>query len=168
MQQLALAHHCCILVLTHLRKSGNYGRANDGGDPFEEVTGSMGLPSKADTIMVFKKIANSNEGKLYMRGRETKEQTLELDFVNGLWYVKDHHNMTPEDEEETISCKYYNELLEYLTESEKKHVKPSEFGRWYLNTYGQRLTNPSMVLKRLYSKNMIDMDRGKYCIKRKR
>lgn len=164
LQQLALAHHCCILVLTHLRKSGANGRS-ETSDPFEEITGSMGLPSKADTVMVFKKGINNQEGKLYVRGRETREQTLDLDFVNGLWYVKDYHNLPEVDQEEAKDVKYLPELQAYMTESAKEWVTPREFGNWYNQTFGAKLTNPYMVMKRLYARNCLNFKSGKYAIR---
>ena len=157
LQQLAIAHHCCILVITHLRKTSAY----SSSDPFEEITGSMGLPSKADTIIVFKKGTNTNEGKLYIRGRETKEQTIDVDFVDGLWYVRE------ENTNDYSQLKYYTDFEEYFEETGKSAVTPGDFAVWYQKRTGSKMSNASMALKRLYERDAIERKNGKYMPRRK-
>lgn len=158
LQQLAIAHHCCILVITHLRKSSSYSST----DPFEEITGSMGLPSKADTIIVFKKGTNTNEGKLYIRGRETREQTIDVDFVDGLWYVRE------ENGGDFSQLKYYADFEEYFIETGKQTVTPGEFATWYMKRTGEKMSNAAMALKRLYEKSAIERSHGKYMLRANR
>jgi hypothetical protein len=158
LQQLALAHRCCIMLIHHLRKQG-INRGESSGDPFEEISGSMGLPSKADTIMVLKRGIHTNSATLYIRGRETQEQKIELEASNGLWYVK------PElkDDEEVSRLKYGNDLLEYFEENGlKKDVTPGEFGRWYFARTGEKMSNPAQILGNMYKRNAIDKTNGRY------
>lgn len=121
----------------------------------------MGLPSKADTIIVFKKGTNTNEGKLYIRGRETKEQTIDVDFVDGLWYVRE------ENTNDYSQLKYYTDFEEYFEETGKSAVTPGDFAVWYQKRTGSKMSNASMALKRLYERDAIERKNGKYMPRRK-
>ena len=146
------------MLVHHLRKQG-INKGESSTDPFEELSGSMGLPSKADTIMVLKRSILQNCATLYVRGRETQEQRLELEQTNGLWYVK------PElkDDEEVSRMKYGTDFLEYFEENAtKSDVTPGEFGRWYTARTGDRISNPAQVLGNMWKRNAIDKSNGRY------
>lgn len=156
-QQLALAHHCCIVMITHLRKTS----AISSGDPFEEVTGSLGTVAKADTTMVFKKGVNTGEGKLYVRGRDSEEKTIDLQFVDCLWYAKDE-DAQQEEGVNGVQYKYFTDFIEYFEETGKSAVTPGEFGKWYANQTGSKMSNPAQTLKKWYERGVATRYKGRY------
>lgn len=70
-----------ILVITHTRKSG----ADDGADPIDQVSGTLGLTGAADHIMVLDRGAHGFT--LYGRGRDVEEFNIALAFDadHGTW-----------------------------------------------------------------------------------
>lgn len=66
LQSLALGYGVAIVVIHHLRKM-----ASDSGDPFDTVSGTMGLTGAVDTALVFDRTANGVT--LYGRGRDIEE-----------------------------------------------------------------------------------------------
>lgn len=65
LQQLAADYNVAIVVVTHTRKGGA------DTDPFEKVSGTLGLSGAADTVMVLDR--DSNGATLYARGRDIEE-----------------------------------------------------------------------------------------------
>jgi len=72
LQQLAMATNVAIVVVTHTRKSAEH------VDPFEKVSGTLGLCGAADTTMILDRDANGCT--LYCRGRDIEEIETAVSF----------------------------------------------------------------------------------------
>lgn len=66
LQSLAMETGVAIVVVHHTRKS-----ASDSGDPFEKVSGTLGLSGAADTTIILDR--DQNGCTLYGRGRDIEE-----------------------------------------------------------------------------------------------
>lgn len=66
LQSLAMETGVAIVVVHHTRKS-----ASDSGDPFEKVSGTLGLSGAADTTIILDR--DQNGATLYGRGRDIEE-----------------------------------------------------------------------------------------------
>jgi len=64
-----------ILVVHHNRKA-----PSESGDPFERVSGSFGVTSSADTVLVIDKTPLTTSATLYGRGRDIDEFELAMEF----------------------------------------------------------------------------------------
>jgi hypothetical protein len=66
LQTLASRYNVAVVIVHHLRKSGS-----ESGDPFEKISGTLGLSGAADSILILDKDANGCT--LYGRGRDVEE-----------------------------------------------------------------------------------------------
>ena len=73
LQQIASDSNVAILVTHHLRKG-----AAEGGDPFERVSGTLGLTGAADSAAILAR--DSNGTTLYCRGRDIEEIEAAVQF----------------------------------------------------------------------------------------
>lgn len=82
LQALALERHIAVVAIHHTRKS------TGGSDPFEEVSGTLGLNGAADTIAVLRRF-NGNT-TLHIRGRDIEEAELAVRFdkVTSKWSIQ--------------------------------------------------------------------------------
>src|SRR5262249_36243895 len=71
LQPLAHKYNRSIVVVTHLRK-------NEGDDPFDAVSGTLGLTGAADTLLVLQKTANGIT--LHAVGRDIQGSSLSVQF----------------------------------------------------------------------------------------
>lgn len=76
LQQIASETGAAIVIVHHLRKS-----AADV-DPFDKVSGTLGLSGAADTVLVLDR--DSNGTTLYGRGRDIEEIETAMEFDRGL------------------------------------------------------------------------------------
>lgn len=72
LQAIASEHRIAIVGVHHLRKSGAE------VDPFEKVSGTMGLSGAADTVMILDR--DSNGTSMYGRGRDAPEIEKAVEF----------------------------------------------------------------------------------------
>jgi hypothetical protein len=72
LQSLAAELHIAIIVIAHLRKG------DDGDDPVEKISGTLGLSGGADAFLILD--GNSNGQTLYGRGRDLEEFTKAVRF----------------------------------------------------------------------------------------
>jgi Bifunctional DNA primase/polymerase, N-terminal/AAA domain len=72
LQKLAGEYQVGIVVNCHLRK------APSEDDPFDEVSGTLGLSGAADTIIVMKR--HAGKAKVYLRGRDIEEAEFAAEF----------------------------------------------------------------------------------------
>jgi hypothetical protein len=72
LQALALELNLAILIVHHTRKS------REDTDPFERISGTMGLSGGADTIMILSR--DTNGTTLYCRGRDIEEVETAFEF----------------------------------------------------------------------------------------
>lgn len=94
------------MLLCHTRKAS---LADDTGDPFDDISGTLGLSAAADSMMVLKRPPLSSDAKLHVRGRDVDERTMDLswDAEHLLWAVADPAGAKTEA----------GRLLEYLREN---------------------------------------------------
>ena len=71
LQKLALEHRMAVVIVHHDRKM-------DADDPFDTVSGTLGLTGAADTILIVKRKAGAVT--LYARGRDIEEKETALQF----------------------------------------------------------------------------------------
>ncbi len=81
LQALASEYSVAIVVVHHTRKGGSE------GDPFEKVSGTLGLTGAADTTIVLDR--DGNGATLYGRGRDIEEIESAVEFNKGdcRWFV---------------------------------------------------------------------------------
>jgi hypothetical protein len=81
LQDIASATGVAIVIVHHLRKSGAE------SDPFEKVSGTLGLSGAADTVLVLDR--DGTGVTLYGRGRDIEEieSALELNKLTGRWKI---------------------------------------------------------------------------------
>jgi hypothetical protein len=81
LQALASRYRLAIVVVTHTRKGGG------DADPFEKVSGTLGLSGAADTTMILDR--DGNGATLYGRGRDVEEIESAVEFNKGdcRWFV---------------------------------------------------------------------------------
>lgn len=152
-QQFAIKHNIAILLITHLRKS--FGGREE--DPFEQVTGSMGLTGAADCGIVLKKGISSGRAEMYIRGRDVEERTLILEFVDGFWSL-----LGEVDGSGSIFSKYQESILECLLEAGKP-LKPSEINRWLEQNEGRKDTNIRRTMLKMFERDTVQKDQyGRY------
>jgi hypothetical protein len=72
LQKIALDFGIAVVVVHHLRKMASE------GDPFEKVSGTLGLSGGADTVMILDR--DSSGTTLYARGRDIEEVTTAVQF----------------------------------------------------------------------------------------
>jgi hypothetical protein len=73
LQSIASEKRVAIVVVHHLRKSAGE------GDPFDKVSGTLGLSGGADTVMIVDRDANAGT-VLYARGRDIEEVEHAIEF----------------------------------------------------------------------------------------
>lgn len=83
LQEIASKRNVAIVIVHHTRKS-----QSESGDPFETVSGSLGLSGAADTTLVLDR--NSNGCTLYGRGRDIEEieSAVTFDKTSAKWIVQ--------------------------------------------------------------------------------
>ena len=82
LQALASQYNVAVVIVTHTRKSGSE------VDPFEKVSGTLGLSGGADTTMVLDR--DGNGATIYGRGRDIEEieSAVEFDRLTCRWRVQ--------------------------------------------------------------------------------
>lgn len=64
----------CVCLICHTRKPGR----DEDEDPFDSISGTLGLTGATDTIAVLKRPVHSADAKLEVRGRDLEDQTIRL------------------------------------------------------------------------------------------
>jgi hypothetical protein len=82
LKTLADQFEAAALAIHHTRKGA-------ADDPFDEVSGTLGINGAADSIMVLDRNRGADSGAVYLTGRDISEQTFSLkwDAAGGLWSV---------------------------------------------------------------------------------
>jgi hypothetical protein len=78
LQGLALEYHVSIVLILHQRKASS-------DDPFDTISGTLGMTASADVVSVLTRKPKSAEGELAITGRDVEEQTLAMRFDAGRW-----------------------------------------------------------------------------------
>lgn len=82
LQAIASKHNLAVVLVHHTRKMA-------ADDPFDEVSGTRGLTGAADSVLVLKRDAGSQQQVLYGRGRDLEEVETALEFHKdtGTWSI---------------------------------------------------------------------------------
>lgn len=78
LQRLALDHHVAIVLIVHQRKAS-------ADDPFDTISGTLGMTASADVVAVLTREPKSGKGQLAITGRDIEERTLAMFFDGGRW-----------------------------------------------------------------------------------
>ena len=78
LQGLALEYHVSIVLILHQRKASS-------DDPFDTISGTLGMTASADVVSVLTRKPKSPDGELAITGRDIEEQRLALRFDAGRW-----------------------------------------------------------------------------------
>ena len=146
-RKFASKHGITIILMTHLRKGDGH------GDPFEEVTGSMGISGAADSTIILKRPAGETRGKLYTRGRRVEDQAILLEFHDCRWhYINDR---------DWGQVQHAQEIVDMLLE-QNKWLTAGDIARLMLSESGVRLGNPRRTLMQLVDKDVLVKEGIKY------
>lgn len=85
LKQLGDSYGVAVIVVHHTRKAV-------AEDPFDEVSGTLGINGAADSILVLDRARTSNSAAMYVTGRDIEEQTAAMDFSGGVWTVTGQSN----------------------------------------------------------------------------
>jgi hypothetical protein len=78
LKALADSHGIAVLVIHHLRKM-------DSDDPLELLSGTLGLPGAADSVLVMKRERGKDDATLFVTGRDVEERELAVEWDEALW-----------------------------------------------------------------------------------
>lgn len=90
LQRLALHHGVSIVLILHQRKAA-------ADDPFDTVSGTLGMTASADIVSILQ--SKRNSGTLTVTGRDLEEKTLALEFDAGRWICTGE--VVPDDDEKS-------------------------------------------------------------------
>lgn len=93
-----------FLIIHHLKKA-------EAVDWLNEISGSQGIAGAADTIMSMKRERNSNEGVLYITGRDVEEREMKIQLDGFGWILLDGNGVGITENEQKI--------IDYLQENVK-------------------------------------------------
>lgn len=148
LKALADKHGASILVIHHTRKQAS-------ADPFDEVSGTLGLNGCADTILVLKREPSTDYGTLHIRGRDVEEQSTGLRFAAGKWRRHGEFTATPNAKQAAIMA-----LLDQSDPLSPKQVAEHILGKAPTE---QEANNMAKGLNRLAEKLFIaKVGHGKY------
>jgi replicative DNA helicase/predicted transcriptional regulator len=104
LQDIALKHNACILVLHHTRKM------SDPENVFNEISGSTGTTAAADVVLMLRRRAEHTNLHVSGRDVELNEFAMEFDTTTGLWNCKGKSEIVE-------SSKQQRDILELLQTS---------------------------------------------------
>ena len=85
-KRIADGFNIAILLVHHLRK------LQDSDDPFNDVSGSTGIISAADTNFILRRKRSGNAATLLVSGRDVEYQELTLQFNDLVWELVERKN----------------------------------------------------------------------------
>jgi hypothetical protein len=103
LKALADSHGVAVLVVHHLRKM-------DSDDPLELLSGTLGLPGAADSVLVMKRERGRDDATLFVTGRDVEERELAVEWDEALWQWV--HRGSAEEYRRSEARKDILELLE--------------------------------------------------------
>lgn len=118
LQRLAMDRHCCVLMITHNRKT-------ETEDVVESISGSIGIPGVVDTIMILKRKRSSKQSSLYVTGRDISECTWKMQFDgdHGAWSVLGQED---EEKERDSDKKEILDALKRYSDETGRGAKPKD------------------------------------------
>lgn len=111
LQKMALERHCCIIVVTHNRKT-------ETDDPLQSVSGSTGITGVMDTILLLTRKRGASNASLLVTGRDVSEHTWSMSFDgdHGAWTVAGEGDANGDSERA--------EILKALKDAVEEHNMP--------------------------------------------
>jgi hypothetical protein len=103
LKALADSHGIAVLVVHHLRKM-------DSDDPLELLSGTLGLPGAADSVLVMKRERGKDDATLFVTGRDVEERELAVEWDQAKWQWV--HRGSAEEYRRSEARKDILELLE--------------------------------------------------------
>jgi hypothetical protein len=103
LKALADSHGIAVLVVHHLRKM-------DSDDPLELLSGTLGLPGAADSVLVMKRERGKDDATLFVTGRDVEERELAVEWDQAMWQWV--HRGSAEEYRRSEARKEILELLE--------------------------------------------------------
>lgn len=110
--EFARNNHLCVLMIHHKRKMSS-------DDPFDEVSGTLGLQGAADGIAVISRNRGQHEAKLTVTGRDVQEAefTMQFDKNSCVWEIVSENDVIAGSDER-------QELLEMMKEAFPQGANP--------------------------------------------
>lgn len=93
LQEMALKHGVCLLLIHHTRKGLS-------SDPFEDISGTYGITGAADTLLVLVAPPGEADAKLHVRGRDVEYRVLSLKLDDGQWRYQGEAQVVQRTQEE--------------------------------------------------------------------
>lgn len=154
LKDLGDLHHVSVITNHHTRKA----RGDDEDNPFETISGTLGLNGAVDAVCVLKRGSNQTSGRLYVEGRDIEEQTINLTWskTTCLWEKSDDQSTqnTPEEQrvpdylreiDGEIRIAALAEALGKGFDATKKNLQRMEKKGLVLNRSGNYSIDPSSV-----------------------
>ncbi len=117
----------CTLLVHHTRKATDE-------DILNTVAGSQGVTGAADTVWVLTRPRKSNQGCLYVTGRDVEEKEIQLNFDAGIWTCaeEDEPKLASEEQQQIFDLlkREGSMSAEEVTEKLKRKNKTSTY--WLL------------------------------------
>jgi hypothetical protein len=145
LQGLASEFRVAIIVVHHTRKGGS------DADPFEKVSGTLGLSGAADTTIVLDR--DSNGATIYGRGRDIEEIESAVEFNKGdcRWFVMGQASEVRRTDERSS-------ILEVLHDADEP-MGPREIS---IATGADRNNIDQLLYKMTKSGEVLKAKRGRY------
>lgn len=77
LQRWSITNGIPVICVHHTRK----GQGGKDDNPFDEISGSTGIQGVADTLIVCRRPKGTNEGTMYVTGREVSEEAYPMTFT---------------------------------------------------------------------------------------
>jgi RecA-family ATPase len=149
LQRFAISRHITMLLVTHLKKDNGL----SGSDPFDQVTGSMGISGAADATIILKRSAESKDAKLYTRGRDIEDQAIMLKFNDGFW--------TYTGGGDAGNIEHAQEIIDCLAENNRP-MTAAEISKWLSGNDSIKLSHPRRTMSALTDRGCVRKSDGKY------
>ena len=106
-QRFAIQRKIAILVVHHLRKVS--GSVLD--DPFEKISGSMGLTGAADAVLLLDSKRGEADATLSITSRDFENQTLVVSMTDGRWILKSTNSEEYLEEQEYLKSELCRSIV---------------------------------------------------------
>lgn len=145
LQALAGKYRVAIVVVHHTRKSGTE------SDPFEKVSGTLGLSGAADTALILDR--DGNGATLYGRGRDIEEieSAVVFDKLGCRWFIQGEATEVRRTDERSS-------ILATLEDADEP-MSPSEIA---VATSGSRNAIDQLLYKMAKAGDVLKAGRGRY------
>ena len=146
-KRIADGFNIAILLVHHLRK------LQDSDDPFNDVSGSTGIISAADTNFILRRKRSGNAATLLVSGRDVEYQELTLQFNDLVWELVERKNSEDIHKAELpkflfrvvdfMECRteWVGTATELLTEMKEQEVTPNMVTK-YLGQFAYEVLEP--------------------------